>query len=319
MTALTSLIPTVNDRLPLLFQSLPQGGQRFWEFFTVNIRNPNTRRAYLKAVETFAAWCAERGMDDLARVTPMHVAAFVEQLGRTHSKPTVKQHLAAIRMLFDWLVTGHIMETNPAHAVRGPKYSVRKGKTSVLSAEEMHELLAAIDTTSLLGLRDRALIALMGYTFARVGAATGMKIQDLYIQKRRGWVRLHEKGGKVTELPCHHNLDRYLEEWIASSGLGSELEAPLFPTLRYGRLTDRTPLPQANVHLMIQRRARAAGLKTKISAHSFRATGITTYLQNGGKLEIAQQMAGHESARTTGLYDRRDDTIALDEVERIAY
>lgn len=309
----------VSERLPALFQSAPNSVRRFWEFFTVNIRNPNTRRAYFKAVEGFAAWCEEKGLRDLSGVTPMHVAAYVEQLGSTHSKPTVKQHLAAIRMLFDWLVTGHIMESNPAHAVRGPKHSVRKGKTSVLSAEEMHELLAAIDTTSLLGLRDRALIALMGYTFARVGAAIGMKVEDFYVQKRRGWVRLHEKGGKVTELPCHHNLDQYLEEWIASSGLGTEPEAPLFPTLRHGRLTDRTPLPQANVHMMIQRRALAAGLRTKISAHSFRATGITTYLQNGGKLEIAQQMAGHESARTTGLYDRRNDEIALDEVERIAF
>ncbi len=306
-------------RLPRIFHNPFDRGRRFWEFFTVNIRNPNTRRAYFKAVEGFAAWCADKGLGDLSGMTPMHVAGYVEQLGRTHSKPTVKQHLAAIRMLFDWLVTGHIMESNPAHAVRGPKHSVRKGKTSVLSAEEMHELLAAIDITSLLGLRDRALIALMGYTFARVGAAVGMKVQDFYVQKRRGWVRLHEKGGKVTELPCHHNLDQYLEEWISFSGLSSEPEAPLFPTLRHGRLTGRTSLPQANVHMMIQRRAKAAGLRTKISAHSFRATGITTYLQNGGKLEIAQQMAGHESARTTGLYDRRSDEIALDEVERIAY
>jgi site-specific recombinase XerD len=159
------------DRLPALFQGVPHAGRRFWEFFTVNIRNPNTRRAYFKAVEGFAAWCEKKVLEDLSGVTPMHVAAYVEQLGRTHSKPTVKQHLATIRMLFDWLVTGHVMESNPAHAVRGPKHSVRKGKTSVLSAEEMHELLAAIDTTSLLGLRDRALIALMGYTFARVGAA----------------------------------------------------------------------------------------------------------------------------------------------------
>jgi integrase/recombinase XerD len=285
---------TASNRLPALFHTVPEGGRRFWEFFTVNIRNPHTRRAYFKAVEGFAAWCEEKGLGDLSRVMPMHVAAYVEQLGRTHAKPTVKQHLAAIRMLFDWLVTGHIMESNPAHAVRGPKHSVRKGKTSVLSAEEMHELLAAIDTTSLLGLRDR-------------------------VQKRRGWVRLHEKGGKVTELPCHHNLDQYLEEWLSVSGLGSEPEAPLFPTLRHGRLTSRTSLPQANVHMMIQRRARTAGLRTKISAHSFRATGITTYLQNGGKLEIAQHMAGHESARTTGLYDRRSDEVALDEVERIAF
>ena len=312
-------IPSVPERPPALFRAVPHGARRFWEFFTVNIRNPNTRRAYFKAVQDFAAWCEEKALGELSAVTPMHVAAYVEQLGRTHSKPTVKQHFAAIRMLFDWLVTGHVMESNPAHAVRGPKHSLRKGKTSVLSAEEMHELLAAIDTTSLLGRRDRALIALMGYTFARVGAATGMKVEDFYVQKRRGWVRLHEKGGKVTELPCHHNLDQYLEEWIAASGLGTEPEAPLFPTLRYGRLTDRTPLPQANVHMMIQRRARAAGLKTKISAHSFRATGITTYLQNGGKLETAQQMAGHESARTTGLYDRRSDEVALDEVERITF
>ena len=122
----------VSDRLPALFQAIPESGRRFWEFFTVNIRNVHTRRAYFKAVETFAAWCAEGGLEDLSQVTPMHIAAYVEQLGRTHAKPNVKQHLAAIRMLFDWLVTGHIMETNSAHAVRGPKHSVRK------PAEEVH-------------------------------------------------------------------------------------------------------------------------------------------------------------------------------------
>src|SRR5919109_2248698 len=171
----------------------------------------------------------------------------------------------------------------------------------------MRVLLDSIDTERLIGLRDRAIIGLMGYTFARVGAVVGMKVEDYYIQKRRGWVRLHEKGGKVNELPCHHNLEAALDEWLAASGLASEPTAPLFPTMRHGKLIDRTPLPQANVHMMIQRRATAAGIRTKISAHSFRATGISTYLQNGGKLEVAQQMAGHESARTTGLYDRRND------------
>ena len=316
-----SLPASSSDHLPALFQAGPDSGRRFWEFFTVNIRNANTRRAYFKAVERFAAWCEERGLDDLSAVTPMLVAAYVEQLGQTHAKPTVKQHLAAIRMLFDWLVTGQVVASNPAHAVRGPKHSVKKGKTSVLDATEMRNLIAAIDTGTLLGLRDRALIALMGYTFARVGAAVGMKVEDYYVQKRRGWVRLHEKGGKVAEIPCHHNLEQYLEDWLAAAGLAAKPEVPLFPTLRHGRLADGalSPLPQANVHLMIQKRARAAQLRTKISAHSFRATGITTYLQNGGKLEVAQAMAGHESARTTGLYDRRDDTVALDEVERIAF
>ena len=123
---------SIFNRLPALFRDMPESGRRFWEFFTVNIRNANTHRAYFKAVQGFAVWCEEKGLGDLAGVTPMYVAAYVEQLGRTHSKPTVKQHLAAIRMLFDWLVTGHVMQTNPAHAVPGPKHSVRKGKTSVL-------------------------------------------------------------------------------------------------------------------------------------------------------------------------------------------
>ena len=311
----------VPSALPALFHGVPENGRRVWEFFTVSIRNANTRRAYFNAVRTFSAWCADRGLHDLSAVMPMHVAAYVEQLGRTHAKPTVKQHLAAIRMLFDWLVTGQVIAVNPSHAVRGPKHSVRKGKTSVLDAGEMGSLLASIDTSSLAGLRDRALIALMAYTFARISAAVGMKVEDYYVQKRRGWVRLHEKGGKVTEMPCHHNLEQYLEEWVAASGLAATPNAPLFPTLRHGRLADGapSPLPRANVHVMLQKRAKTAELRTKISAHSFRATGITTYLQNGGKLEVAQVMAGHESARTTGLYDRRSDAVALGEIERIIY
>jgi integrase/recombinase XerD len=309
---------TAGGLLPGVFLRAGDGGKRFWEFFTANIRNKNTRKAYFVAVSQFSKWCEQKKLR-LEDIQPIHVAGYIEQLGRVVSKPTVKQHLAAIRMLFDWLVTGQVVPINPAHAVRGPRHSVKKGKTSVLSAEEMRELLDSIDTSKLIGLRDRALIALMGYTFARVGAVIQMKVEDYYIQKRRGWVRLHEKGGKVNELPCHHNLEAALDEWLQRSGLATEPTAPLFPTLRHGKLDARLPLAQANVHWMIQRRALQVGIATKISCHSFRATGITTYLQNGGKLEVAQQMAGHESARTTGLYDRRNDTVALDEVERVVY
>ena len=180
-------------------------------------------------------------------------------------------------MLLDWLVTGQVIPLNPAHSVRGPKHSVKKGKTSVLSAEEMGGLLSSIPIQDkqgrpiLIGLRDRALIGLMGYTFARIGAVLSMKVEDYYIQKRRGWVRLHEKGGKVNELPCHHNLGQQLDEWLSASGLSAEPAAPLFPTMRHGKLTNRLQLAQANAHLMIQRRAIAAGIATKISCHSFRA------------------------------------------------
>ena len=163
-----------------------------------------------------------------------HVAAFIKDLQGAFSPPTVKQHLAALRMLFDWLVTGHVLDVNPAHAVRGPKYVVRKGKTPVLTAEEARELLESIETVrtkrqdgvdeepSLVGLRDRALIGAMVYTFARVNAVLKMKVRDFFVQGRRGWVRLHEKGGKEHEVPCHHNLERYLDEYIAAASIAED-------------------------------------------------------------------------------------------------
>jgi hypothetical protein len=156
---------------PALFLAGPEASRRFWEFFAANIRNKNTRRAYYKAACRFSEWCERRRLGELASVTPIHVAAYIEELLQTLSKPSVKQHLAGLRMLFDWLVVGHIMDVNPAHAVRGPKFSQKKGKTPVLAAEEARTLLDAIDTGSVIGLRDRALIGLMVFTFARVGAA----------------------------------------------------------------------------------------------------------------------------------------------------
>ena len=249
---------------------------------------------------------------------PLHVAAYIEQLGKERSAPTVKQRLAAIRHLFDWLVTGQIIPTNPASSVRGPAHSVKRGKTPALDPSEARQLLDAIDVTKPIGLRDRALIGLMVYSFARIGAALAMKVEDVYVQNRRLWVRLHEKGGKRHEMPCHHNLEAYLHAYIDGCGLADDPTGALFRTI--GRGTDtltKTPLPQANAYAMIRRRAAAAGIETKIGNHTFRATGITAYLKNGGTLEKAAAMANHASTRTTQLYDRRNDDVSLDEVERV--
>jgi integrase/recombinase XerD len=318
MTSSLSLAVASSASLPSIFTARPEARTRLRDFFSSHIRNPNTRRAYREAVRQFSAFCAEHGIGDLAQVEPIHVAAFVETQLKFHSKPTVKLRLAALRMLFDWMVVGQVIPTNPAHAVRGPRHSQRRGKTPVLQADEARTLIDAIDVSSLPGLRDRALIGLMVYTFARVGAAISMKVEDFFVQGRRGWVRLHEKGGKEHEMPTHHNLDHYLEDYIRSAGIAEDRKSPLFRTTR-GRSGELTanPLLQSDVWRMIRRRASQAGIETKIGCHTFRATGITAYLKNGGRLEIAQQMAAHESARTTGLYDRRSDEISLDEVERI--
>ena len=295
----------------------PATARRTLEFFTAHIRNPHTRKAYARAAAEFADWCAGQGITALQQIQPVHVAAWVETLQLRLAAPSVKQRLAAIRMLFDWLVVGQVMPTNPASVVRGPKHSVKKGKTPVLAAEEARALLDAIDVTTPMGLRDRALIGLMVYTFARVGAVLEMRLEDVFVQGRRTWVRLHEKGGKEHEMPCHHNLDDYLHAYIEGAQLAGA-KGWLFRSGkgRTGQLSDQ-PLSQADVYRMIGRRAEAAGVRTKIGCHTFRATGITEYLRNGGRLEVAQQMANHESARTTGLYDRRNDQVSLDEVERI--
>ena len=301
---------------PAVFLQSEKAAERFFEFFTANIRNKNTRRAYYKAAVRFSAWCEGRGFGELEHVKPLHVAAYIEGLQAELAKPTVKQHLAALRMLFDWLVVGHVLDVNPAHAVRGPKHVVKKGRTPVLDREEARALLAVIDTGTLTGLRDRALIGMMIYTFARVGAVLQMNGRDYFTQGRRGWVRLHEKGGKEHEAPCHHKLESFLDEYIAAAGIADDKDGPLFRTT--GRTTGTSHrMTQPDAYRMIERRARQAGIKTKIGNHSLRATGITDYLKNGGTLENAQAMANHSSPRTTKLYDRRNDELTLDEYERV--
>ena len=295
---------------------------RYLEFFTAQIRNPNTRRAYYRNVDDFLAWLDQGGVRTISDVTSVHVALYVEHLGRSQVAPSVKRSLAAIRSLFDWLATGGVLPFNPATAVRGPKFSAKSGKTPVLDPAEARQLLDSIDVTTPAGLRDRALIGLMVYSFARVGAALGMKVEDVFTQNLRLWVRLHEKGGKRHEMPCHHNLESYLYAYLDGCGLAADSKAPLFrsigPHSRNAGQLSGAPLLQADAHTMIRQRAAAAGIKTKIGAHTFRATGITAYLKNGGTLERAAAMANHASTRTTQLYDRRHDDLSLDDVQKIA-
>jgi site-specific recombinase XerD len=277
MTRRVLAIADKSARLPpALFSPNPAAGKRFVEFFTANIRNPNTRKAYARAATEFAAWCDQADLHELRDIEPVHVAAYVETLQVRMAAPSVKLHLAAIRMLFDWLVIGQVIAVNPASAVRGPKHSVKKGKTPVLTAEEARALLDSIAPSSAVALRDRALIALMVYTFARVGAALKMRVQDVYVQGRRTWVRLHEKGGKRHDMPCHHNLDTYLHAYIDGAQLAADEKGYLFRTAHgRTRILSERPMTQADAYRMIRRRAADAGIFTKIGNHSFRATGIT--------------------------------------------
>lgn len=308
-SGLQGLVPT------LVARSGESAARRFIEYFTATIRNSNTRAAYMRAVGSFLAWCEARGINNLSEIEPILVAAYIES--HPGAAPTVKQHLAAVRMLFDWLVTGHVMRVNPAHPVKGPKHVVRRGKTLVLSAQEARKLIDSIEREDIVGLRDRALIAVMIYALARVSAVTHMKVEDYRLQGNRRWFRFHEKGGKVHDVPVNHKAEAILDEYLLAAGIEHAKKAPLFRSISRRRELSGNLMTRSDVLRMVKRRAVAAGLPDTVCCHSFRATGITIYLEHGGTLEKAQQLAAHESPRTTKLYDRTTDKLTLDEVERI--
>ena len=292
--------------------------QRFMEYFGAHIRNPNTRLAYVRACIRFLNWCHDHGAPRLRAIAPMQVAAWVEARTREVSAPTVKQELAAVRGLFDWLVVGQVVPLNPAASVRGPSHTSSVGRTPVLTAAETRTLLRTISIDTIGGLRDRALIGVMVYAFARIGAALGLDVRDVYREQHRLKLRLTEKGGKRHQMPCHHTLETYLTAYMDAAGLGSDPDVPLFQRQdRRRRLNGRRLHRNEALH-MVRRRARRAGIETPVCNHTFRAAGITAYLEHpDAKLEEAQKMAAHADPKTTRMYDRRDRSVAIDEVERI--
>ena len=299
----------------IVLRAGPQAAERTVEFFTAQIRNPHTRAAYGTAVTRFFTWCDARGLE-LAQISPIAVATYIEEMQSGYRAPTIKQHLAAIRRLFDWLVIGQVVPANPATSVRGPTHVVKTGKTPVLQPAEARQLLDSIDTATLSGLRDRALLGVMVYSFARVSAVVSMRVEDYYQQGKRWWLRLHEKGGKYHAVPVHHKAEAYLDAYLDAAGIAAEKGTPLWRSMpRAGGLGGRR-MSRVDVFRMIKRRVKAVGLG-EANCHTFRATGITAYLLNGGTLERAQRIAAHESPRTTKLYDRTADEVTVEDIEKI--
>ena len=309
-----------------------KAAERFFTFFTDTIPNANTRAAYYRNTMRFFAWTHAKGLEP-ARDQELSRLRLPGRAGdRSHATPTVKQHLASLRMLFDWLITGQIIEANPAAAVRAAKHVVKKGKTPVLKADQARELLDSIPLKigpepkegepdnrppSLIGLRDRALIAVMVFSFARITAALGMKVEDYYTEGRRAWFRLHEKGGKRHEVPAHHNAEDYLDAYIAAAGIADDEEDPPLPLHR--------PAPPAHRPPDAPHR-RLADDQTPSPGHRPARRHLQPHLPGHRHHRLPEERRHHRarpadrqprSPKTTKLYDRTSDQITLDEVERI--
>ena len=286
------------------------------EFFYGKIRNPHTRNAYERAVRTFLAWCDERRLE-LRTIMPKHVGEYVESLGSISKE---HQHLAALRHFFDVQVQRHAVILNPALSVRGQRYEVIEGKTPEIPVQAARHLLKSIDTSNVVGLRDRAALAVLAYTAVRVGALAKLTRGNL-IQDGAQWcLRFQEKGGKSRLIPVRHDLERFLFEYIDGGGLGdAPKQTPLFLTTvrKEKRLTQRG-MHVNDLCRMVKRRMRDAGLPDSLSAHSFRVTVITDLLKQGVDPFDVQGLAGHADPRTTQLYDRRKKQVTRNLVERIS-
>jgi site-specific recombinase XerD len=287
------------------------------EFFRGSIRNPHTRTAYSRAVQKLLLWLEKFGVS-LSQVTPGMIGGYFDEM--EGSVPTKKLALAAIRRFFDALVQRHVMILNPAASVRGERYAVIEGKTPEISPDQARTLLAAIDTRTPVGLRDRAVIATLIYTAARAGAVASLRLKDLTHDGTQYALRFAEKGGKSREIPVRHDLERYLQGYLAVAVADDEPKTePIFRTLvrRTGKFT-LNAMNGTDIWRMVKRRLKSAGLPGQICPHSFRVATVTNLLSQGVPLSEVQFLAGHSDCRTTQLYDRRSQAVSRNLVERIS-
>ena len=326
------LLPASPGTFPvpaLIADAGEKASEHFLEFFAATIRNPNTRAAYVQAAAQFFRWCEQYQLQ-LSTIRPLHVSAYIESKPLT--APSIKQHLAALRGLFNWLVIKQVVPDNPAMFVKGPRFSRQIGITPILEPDQMRKLLDSISVTrevkiprkhgggvrveaDVKGLRDRAIIAIMAYTFARVSAVVKLKRADYSLQGKRARLRLLEKGGKEKLVWLHHEAEQYLDAYLEGAHI-SDAGAPVFQTMNKNHRLTAEGISRRDMLRVVKERCAVAELPESICNHTFRGTGITVFLQNGGSLEAAQDMANHSDPRTTKLYDRRKDLATLSEIER---
>lgn len=317
-SVVASNLATLQAATPSLVSSGGTAARFAWdEFLYGQLRNTHTRRAYRRAANRFLRWCEARGLL-LHTIAPAHVGQYLDGLPDAISSK--KLYLAAIRHLFDVFVTRHAVVLNPAASVRGERYQVIEGKTPEISVEQARHLLSCIDVSHIVGLRDRAIIATLIYTAARIGAVAGLRRADFFVAGDQYCLRFLDKGGKSREIPVRHDLQGFLFDYLDHAPLRDASDgSPLFRSLvRRTRQLTSNGMTASDIGRMVKRRMRDANLPTRLSPHSFRVAAVTDLLSQGIPLEDVQNLAGHADPRTTRLYDRRQRRVTRNIVERIS-
>jgi integrase/recombinase XerD len=330
--AVTPVIDADLERLrrevmaPVIVQEAGRNAEyAYADFFKARIGNANTRMAYKRAVDRFLHWCRDKNIP-FRGITSFLIGDYLEhhlndQAGHPLAAPSKKQHLAALRHFFANQQLYHGIGLNPAASVRGPKYVVHEGKTPAFAKEHVQHLLKSIDTSNIVGIRDKTMLMVLTYTAARAGAVARLKIGDYYSDGTQWCFHFGEKGGKVHLVPARHNLQLQMAEYIEAAGIaGQPDKSPLFRSAkkRKRELTDR-PLTGNDLLRIVKRRLKAAGLpEGTFCCHSFRATTATDLLKHGVAREQVQYLLGHSDARTTDLYNRTDKEVSRNVVDRIS-
>jgi integrase/recombinase XerD len=306
--------PITARNAPAIVKAAGRAAEFAWEeFFQAEIANAHTRKNYLHAVQKFLAWVEGRGLD-LLRITPGDVGAYLQALEL--SVPTKKLHLAALRRFFDRLVNRHACVINPAATVKAERHAVIEGKTPQIGVKQARTLLESIDVSNVVGLRDRAILAVLVYTAARVGAVAKLTLKSLKHDGTQYSLRFSEKGGKSREIPVRHDLEQFLREYIDAAEIS---EGRLFrTTVRKTKVLTKNGMTGIDICRMMKRRLKDAGLPGHFSPHSFRVATVTDLLEQNTPLEDVQYLAGHSDPRTTRIYDRRRRKVTRNIVERIS-
>lgn len=278
------------------------------DIWLAGLRSLATRRAYRDDVAEFLAFYAIKSMAELPTVTPMAVIAWRLHLEeRKHKAATIRRKLAALSSLFAHLVERHIVGVNPVRDIARPRLNRTTGTTPAFSKAHARKLLAAPPRDTLLGLRDRAILAVGLQVGARRSEIVHLRVRDLHQSDGYDCLRLLMKGGTDNVVPIHKAAAQRLHEYLAAAGHAEDLDGPLFRPVRSGPQAHdpRRHLEPQMVDIIVKKYARQLGLPRGYSAHSMRATFITTTLANGASLEEVQRHVGHAQPSTTKLYDRR--------------